>query len=563
MTSPPFFRFPACTVAASLLAAVILTGNGSAGVRTTPAEPPDALIRSRIQEMLRGAPDSRIIVEGESVYSGMLVRSFYAARDFQPAWSEKEGMTQAGMLVRAVEEAYGDGLTPEFYHLKQIRSLLATTEEAHAPPPILLARLEILLTDAFITLGCHLSGGCVDPATTTAQWFAKRGTIDGAGILERAIAKRQVREELARLRPVQAAYANLRQVLAQYREKAGKGPWTVVSAGPLVKRGTVSPLVAELRRRLGESDDMNVGEVPDPLFDEGLEQAVTRFQKRHGLRPDGIVGPATRAALNVPLEARVRQIELNLERLRWILGNTEDRFIMVNIADFRLDVVESGRPVLGMKVVVGKTYQKTPVFTARMTYLVLNPSWNIPDSIARKEILHKIRKNPDYLAEHHITVLRGWGDPEEAVDPAAVDWARLSARALPFRFRQEPGPLNPLGRIKFMFPNQYDVYLHDTPSKHLFSEQVRTFSHGCTRLEKPIDLAVYLLQDDPDWTLDRIRAEIDTGVEKQVRLRRPLNVHFVYLTAWVDDQYELQFRNDVYGRDRLLDDALRGRPPHP
>jgi murein L,D-transpeptidase YcbB/YkuD len=250
-----------------------------------------------------------------------------------------------------------------------------------------------------------------------------------------------------------------------------------------------------------------------------------------------------------------------MERLRWILGSLEQRCVIVNIADFKLHVIENGRSILSMKVVVGKRYRRTPVFTAKMTYLVINPSWSIPDSIARKEILEKIKEDPHYLAEQNIKVFRGRGSHKEGIDPERIDWAEITPDSLIYNFRQEPGPLNPLGRIKFMLPNQFDVYLHDTPSKRLFSKNVRTFSHGCTRIEKPIELAEYVLRDAPGWTRGKLLDAIEKGTEQKVPIPRPLNVYFLYLTAWVDQDGTIQFRNDIYGRDNRLDEALRKKPP--
>jgi murein L,D-transpeptidase YcbB/YkuD len=250
-----------------------------------------------------------------------------------------------------------------------------------------------------------------------------------------------------------------------------------------------------------------------------------------------------------------------MERLRWILGNVEQRSIFVNIANFRLYVVDNGRTVLSMKVVVGKPYWDTPVFTSKMTYLIINPSWNVPDSIARREILKEIRKDPDYLAKENIQVLKGWGSREEEIDPGKIDWSRITPENLPYRFRQEPGPLNPLGRLKFMLPNKFNVYLHDTSARSLFSSNVRAFSHGCTRIEKPLELADYLLRDDPAWTRDKLLAAIDDGTEQKINILHPLNVHFLYLTSWVDEKGTVQFRKDIYGRDKLLDEALHGKPP--
>jgi murein L,D-transpeptidase YcbB/YkuD len=215
---------------------------------------------------------------------------------------------------------------------------------------------------------------------------------------------------------------------------------------------------------------------------------------------------------------------------------------------------------MSMKVVVGKPFQRTPVFTAKMTYLVINPAWNVPDSIAQKEILKNIKKDPQYLAKQNIKVLRGWGPQEKEADPETIEWSKISANTLGFRFRQEPGPLNPLGHIKFMLPNNFNVYLHDTPSKRLFSESVRTFSHGCIRIEKPIEMAEYVLHDDPLWSREKLLAEMEKGTEQTILLPHPVNVHFLYLTAWVDGEGVLQFRDDVYNRDKQLDEALRNKP---
>jgi L,D-transpeptidase YcbB len=503
---------------------------------------------------------SKKVIRGERIYSAVLVESFYKGRNYDPAWSQDGRLTQMEKLITSVEEAYDDGLTPDYYHLSLIRSLAGRTKK-DVSDPILMADLDILLTDAFLTLGCHLSAGCVNPVTIEAEWFAKRGNVDVSSVLEQAVRKKQIREALIKLRPEQGSYAKLRQALAQYRGLLLKGEWPQVSSGPFLKKNVRSDRVVELRKRLAASGDLDAGKSEEGnLFDDNLEQAVTIFQKRHGLETDGVVGPGTLAALNVPLKYRIRQIELNLERLRWILGNPEQREIIVNIANFELNVIENGKSVLSMKVVVGKPFQRTPVFTAKMTHIVINPSWNVPDSIAQKEILPKIKREPHYLAEQKMLVLREQGFREYEINPETVNWSRITANTLSYNFRQEPGPLNPLGQVKFMFPNRFNVYLHDTPSKRLFSENVRTFSHGCTRIERPIELAGYLLRDAPGWTREKLLASIEEGTEQKVLIPHPLNVHFLYLTAWVEEQGSLQFRNDIYKRDPLLDEALRKKP---
>ena len=517
-----------------------------------------SLIEKRITEWSDPSAD---IVRGERIYAAVLVESFYKGINYRPAWSQNGHLVQVEALIRAVEDTYGDGLSPQYYHLAPIISLVDKVGQESAPDSVQLSDLDILLTDAFLTLGCHLSAGCVNPVTIETEWFANSLKVDVSSVLEQALNKKQVREALMELRPQKDVYSRLRLALARYRELFSKGEWPLVSSGSRLKKGSRSDRVVELRKRLAASSDLLADEaMGGDLFDEKVEQSVIIFQKRHGLKIDGVVGRDTLDALNVPLKQRIRQMELNMERLRWILGNIEERFIVVNIANFRLDVIEHDKSILSMKVVVGKPYRRTPIFTAKMTYLVINPVWNIPDSIARKEILKKIKKDPHYLAEQNIKVFSGWRAQEQPIDAERIDWSKVTAKALPYRLRQEPGPLNALGTLKFMFPNKYDVYLHDTPAKNLFSDNVRAFSHGCTRIEKPLELAEYLLRDDPRWSQKELVAALEKGTEQIVQILRPLNVHVLYLTAWVDESGLVQFRNDIYGRDKSLDEALREQP---
>lgn len=549
-------------IVALLCSIAFLSACGVASEKSSSVQAPvfalDPLIQKRLAQWRTPA---NAVVGDEQIYSAVLVESFYKGRNYKPAWSRDGRLMQVDMLIKAVQEAYSDGLTPDYYHLGLIRSLVDKVEKDSSPDPIGMADLDIFLTDAFLTLGCHLSAGCVNPVTIEAEWFAKRGNVDVSSVLEQALKKKQVREALMTLRPEQGSYGRLKKALARYRELSSRGEWPLVSTGSRLKKGFVSDRVVELRRRLAASGDLEAVETMEAnLFDEKLERSIIAFQKSHGLKADGMVGSATCNALNVPLKQRIRQIELNMERLRWVLGNQERRFIDVNIANFELNVIEDWKSILSMKVVVGKPYLRTPIFTAKLTSLVINPPWNIPDSIARKEILKIIKRDTDYLADQNIKVLKGWGSREEEVDPETIDWSKITASNLTYRFRQEPGPLNPLGRIKFVLPNKFDVYLHDTPAKSLFSENVRAFSHGCTRIEKPIELAEYLLQDDPGWSKERLLTAMQKGTEQTVMIPHPINVHFLYLTAWVDEGSTLQFRDDIYGRDALLDEALRKKP---
>jgi murein L,D-transpeptidase YcbB/YkuD len=274
------------------------------------------------------------------------------------------------------------------------------------------------------------------------------------------------------------------------------------------------------------------------------------------------VGPATLAALNVPVEQRIRQIRLNLERWRWLPRDFERRYLLVNIADFELDVIEDGRVRTTMRVIAGTTARRTPVFTGRMTYMELNPYWHIPPIIAKEDILPRLWKDPRYLVRENIRVFRGWAQEAPEVDPESVDWSQVTPEKFPFKLRQEPGPSNALGRIKFMFPNKFDVYLHDTPGRGLFNHNSRSFSSGCIRIEKPIELAEYLLQGQPEWNREKIVAAIHSKKTQIVWIPEPIAVHILYWTAWVDEDGTVHLRDDVYGRDTPLDEALQKGPPN-
>ncbi len=264
----------------------------------------------------------------------------------------------------------------------------------------------------------------------------------------------------------------------------------------------------------------------------------------------GAVGPKTRAALNVPVEARIRQVILNIDRLRHQTSTFGDRHIVVNIPNYQLDVMEEGESVMTMRVVVGKPDWQTPTFQSTMTHLVMNPYWVVPEGITHREIIPKVLQNPAYLKHQNMEMLRGHGSNTKIINPANIDWSTISIRDFPYRFRQRPGSRNALGRIKFKFPNRFHVYMHDTPARALFAKPKRAFSHGCVRLERPTDLAAYLLQNDPAWTSGRIEQTIKGGRRQHVNLSQPIDVHLIYQTAWVDADGRVQFRPDIYGLDK-------------
>ena len=511
-----------------------------------------------VRELLRlKVENSGFGCRGEMVCGTELLPALYSEGDFAPLWTE----SRAGELVAELANAGREGLRPNDYHYEILVELLnsfpRTGEDATHR-----ADLDILLTDAFLLYGSHLLAGRVDPETVHPDWVPASRTKDLRQALQRALAQ-GVTQELNVLRPPHAGYAAMRDALARYRKFADEGGWPELPAGPSLRAGDVVFGIGILRTRLAiEGDYTGIpAEGANERYDEELKRAVIRFQARNGLVQDGVVGPATRKALNVSAAERVRQLEVNLERWRWIAAELGDRYVLVNIADFSLELVDNGTVAMEMPVVVGKNYRQTPVFSKKIQYMVFNPYWNVPHKLAAEDILTKVKRNPEYLQQQGFEVFDSWSRDAAPLDPETIDWEAVTPGSFPYRLRQKPGASNALGRVKFMFPNRFAVYLHDTPSKRLFSRPVRNFSSGCIRVQKPVELAAYLLRDQPGWSEEKIRELIESQEQKSVSLKRLVPVHLQYWTAWVGEDGTVNFRKDIYGRDQILEAALRKRPP--
>jgi len=475
----------------------------------------------------------------------------YEKRGFELVWTRPAMVDE---LMSAIAAAPQHGLDPEDYHYEALTARLDIAGKG-LKGATSTVNLDLLLTDALAQYALTLHFGKLDPEDLDPEWnlsreFGNEGIVDHFfEVLETGEIARFLEEASPQFPP----YRRLMDALLGYHELAAAGGWPSVPEGSGLSNGQRDPRVADLRARLAVTDGLQKGAGDDAeAFDDAVEEAVIRFQRRHGLDPDGKVGPKTIDALNVSVEARVDQIRANLERARWVYRDVVDDFIIADIAGFQLRLFRDNKPVWTTRIQVGKPYHATPVFTEEMTYLVLNPTWTIPPGILRKETLPAARRDPDYLKNRNMSVIRSDGS---VVDPATVDFNGK----FPYGIRQEPGPKNALGRVKFIFPNPYFVYFHDTPSKSLFDRSDRAFSHGCIRTENPLDLAELLLADKEGWDRARIDKVIKSEKMTTVTLAEPMTVFLLYWTADPQPDGAVHFRNDVYSRDARIIEGL-GQP---
>lgn len=479
------------------------------------------------------------------------IRAFYTARNYEPVWTDGDRLRHdAWYAIDRLARANEDGLLPGEYHIEEIYlNLDQTGQEAFQS-------VELLLTDGVLRYLRHLRAGRLEPQAADPKWHISQPAFNPVALLTAVTGSPSVHDALRQLTPPQVGYLRLKKLLRDYRALDSSGGWPVLPPGEVLERDSHDQRVQLLRHRLVLSGDLAGHDDGTAFhFDAHVEAAVRKFQARHGLEEDGIVGSKTLAALNVPVGERVQQILVNMERWRWMPEELGDRYLLVNMAGFELQAVEDGKVVMDMRVIIGRPYRSTPAFAGEMIYLEFNPYWNVPHKLAILDLLPKQQANPDYLKEGGFRVYASWNKGAEELDPADIDWSAFTPINFPYRLRQDPGGSNSLGRIKFMLPNPYAVYLHDTPSRHLFRRPVRTFSAGCIRVEEPLQLANFVLGNGENTVTVDVQEEIDSGENHTRSLPRPLPVYLLYLTAWVDDQGRAQFRDDVYGRDVLVQRA--------
>lgn len=527
---------------------------------TQPTAPDGAL--KEIVEQIEADPELR--VAGEPIFMPGDLIGFYRERNHAPLWrsADPAGREQIRTALAYFTASPGTGLCGADYHLPFFQELLshfAIEEYDYGLPRLRWSGwYDILLTDALFHYAQHMIKGRVPENAIQEGWNLRKKQDNLARVVNYAFAHDELEKILHDFQPVHPGYIALQRALARYREIEAFGGWAPIPDGETLHEGIADERVALLRSRLLLSGDL------EDFPEAGLTRmtavdsaALKRFQNRHGLAADGVLGEQTLAALNVPVSARVRQIELNLERWRWLPKAVDDRYLLVNIADFSVSIVEKGRVVLSLPAVVGTRYRKTPVFSARLEYIEFAPYWYVPKTILVEDKLPLIRRDPSYLeANHYELVARDLSTP---LDPAVIDWETVDGEDFPGLLRQKPGPWNALGRVKFMLPNPYAVYLHDTNERHLFWQRNRQFSSGCIRLKQPEALARYLLAD-ASWDDEDIDTAMAGETPRRVYLKKPLPVHVLYWTAWVDEAGRVNFRDDVYGRDRDLLQAMQATP---
>lgn len=486
------------------------------------------------------------------------LRAFYAAADFQPRWTRESGALSARgeTLMAALLGAEDHGLSLEALGVPALQAMARTADPAQRP------QLELAMTAAMLRLAGWLLGADREDGAVRHTVFVLEPDQLDPRELARLIESGDATRLLTALAPAHGQYQRLLAARRQFKEDAARDAAAPkIPDGRTIRAGYRDARVPAVRARLvALGFDPGAGDEPG-RYDPKLRQAVIAFQTSRRLQPDGSVGRATLAALNAGPTDRLVQIDATLERWRRMPRELGARHVLVNVPAYTLAVMENERPTMQMKVVVGTRARKTPTFSSRLATVEINPTWSVPARLASEDILPAIRRNPNYLEEHNIRVLAPMNGRMYQVDPAEIDWSAFGGGRLPFRFRQDPGAGNSLGKVKMMLPNDEAIYLHDTPKRSLFQRTARAYSSGCIRLERPDLFANLLLTEGAGWSQEQIDAAFARRGTRAVPLRDSLPVHIAYLTAWVGEDGKVTFYDDVYSHDEGVVQALRARKP--
>ncbi|EKB48807.1 L,D-transpeptidase family protein [Cecembia lonarensis] len=531
------------------------TQNGSSFYLRTFLEPTD--------------PSQKPLVQGQMLFSSVVVHRFYTERDFQVAWLREDTvlLELAYEMRYEIQQSKFDGLQPADYHLQAIDGLFMKYEAARSEGRSLsradMGALDLLLSDAFVMLASHLYHGKVDPEQLRTVWNIQRSAPDLYldQRLSSAIQAGSIRRALQDLYPSFTIYRPMREGLRQLYNDFERfqieqtSSWKELKISRSLKVGDNSPIIPDVVKRLSFWGFLpNDYESQGKGYDAEIEEAVKKLQLKFGMESDGVIGQGTIYALNQSPQDLIKKTSINLERLRWLPDNLkEQELIIVNTANFQFDFIQQRDTVLTSRVIVGRSFHSTPQFSAQMSYLVFSPTWTVPPSILRQEVIPGMRKDPQYMAKRKMRLLTFSG---QEVPTSSVDWSKVSAAGFPYMVRQDPGEHNSLGLVKFMFPNKHHVYIHDTPARSLFEREDRALSYGCIRIQKPVELAKLLLQHDEGWTDERINSAMRQSREQVVNLDRKIPVVILYLTYWTTSDGRVFFRRDIYNRDNEVYQAL-------
>ncbi|QYJ80576.1 L,D-transpeptidase family protein [Shewanella acanthi] len=502
------------------------------------------------------------------IISAKLLNHIYQVRQYQPLWSDK---AYAGTMLDVIKSADDEGLAKEDYHYQQLVELYAELNSSNWENDLQSSSFELLLSDGIISYAVHMLNGKINPGMLGKTWNYDETHLDFDTTLkklEQHIQNHTVAAAITGLAPKIAIYPELKRQLAHYRELAAKYPFSEIPYTEVIKPGMTSPSLQAIATRLSQlgyleerptltasttsPDNTVASENTTALsYDKTLVDAVKQFQFQHSLNNDGVIGAGTMAALNVPYSRLADQIRINLERARWLSADLSANYLIVNLAGYELMLFRDNALSWRTDIIIGKINAKTPLFKSKLKYVVVNPTWTVPRSIS-SEIINHLRKDPGYLEQKNFSVVDAAGKP---VDASGIDWSTTTRKNFPYWFVQGPGKTNSLGEVKFIFPNQYAIYLHDTPGKSLFDQTERAFSHGCIRVKDPLVLADKLLSANANWSNAALQEKLATGKTENLFLDEPLDILIMYWTVAIKDG-NLKFYNDVYKRDPVLIDAL-------
>ena len=500
------------------------------------------------------------VIDDIEIVSAELLADIYSELEFEPVWSDVERVER---WLGIIDDARDDGFDAVDFHYDAIREIHAELLSRKAVTPERRVEIDLIVTDSLIRLAYSEAFGKINPYELDTRWNYRREnrTDSAAEALANLLRAASPGDELQQYMVRPPFYTGLRANYVAYRDIVANGGWPQVPAGNTIRPGDSDPRVPVIAERLAITGDVDDASLTTNTLGDRLEAAVRRFQARHGLAADGIIGPGTLAAMNVPASERLETIRINLERFRWLADDFAEDMVIVNIAGFEAYLLKGGEEVWSTRVQVGRAYRQTPIFRDEITYLAINPTWTAPRSLATRDVLPQIQRDPNYVIERGFDVRDRNGND---VDPATIDWDSLNRNNFPYTLVQRPGPYNAMGQVKFMFPNSYSVYLHDTPSRYLFEREARAFSAGCIRTERPFELAELLLAPQ-GWDRARIQEVLDSGKLTNVVLEIPMPVLLTYFTAGVDDDGKLFFFPDIYERDKRIADGLaapfRFEPP--